>query len=140
MITYGHYVDLNYVTPRGRWYDQSWKGHEYKSGGIITNIGIHLFDILLWLFGDYKAFHNHDIGKDHASGSLELERAKVFWNLSTKGELNRGFLIDKQPVDFTNGFTELHTLSYRHIIEGNGFGLMEARKAIELVNKLRCVE
>lgn len=139
-LSSGHYVDLNYVTPRGKWYAQSWKGNEAKSGGIITNIGIHLFDLLLWLFGDMKESYIHENTATQASGVLQLDSAKVMWRLSLDGKTQRSLLIDREPVDLTNGFTELHTKSYEEIIAGRGFGLEEAKKAIELVNKIRCVE
>jgi UDP-N-acetyl-2-amino-2-deoxyglucuronate dehydrogenase len=139
-VSSGHYVDLKYVTPRGKWYFQSWKGDENKSGGIVTNIGIHLFDMLLWVFGECEQWHVHSKLKSSTTGVLTMQKCKAFWSLSVEGAAERFLLIDGKPFDFTNGFTELHTASYNEIIAGRGFELPEAKKAIELVNKLRCVE
>ena len=135
-VTSGHFVDLKYYTPRGKWYGQSWKGDVSKSGGIITNIGIHLFDMLLWVFGECKECFVHFKEAGSAGGVLSFEKGKAHWLLSTEGELQRTLLIDNDPFDFTKGFTELHTRSYEEILAGRGFGLVEARKAIELVNKM----
>lgn len=142
-------VHLNYITSRGSWYHYSWKGDASKSGGIATNIGIHFFDMLIWIFGNVKHVENTILSEESASGFLELERARVKWNLSinyhhlpesVKAGQKRTFRtlsIDGEEVEFSDGFTELHTASYRNILDGNGFGLEEARPSLELVHKLR---
>lgn len=143
-------VKLRYITKRGPWYHVSWKGNEDRSGGIMTNIGIHFFDFLMWVFGEniedpvlYKNQH------DKAGGKLILEKADVEWSLSIDKEdlpdsckasntpAYRSITIDGEEIEFSSGFTDLHTLSYKKILEGEGFGLEEARKAVELVYKLR---
>ncbi len=142
-------VDLTYVTSRGKWYFHSWKGEESKSGGIATNIGIHFFDMLLWIFGDLKKLKMNTRTADHASGTLELSRARINWFLSinedhlpvlVKNEGKRTFRslrMDGREIEFSDGFTDLHTTSYQEILSGNGFGLVEARPSIELVHKIR---
>jgi UDP-N-acetyl-2-amino-2-deoxyglucuronate dehydrogenase len=142
-------IDLAYVTPRGNWYHSSWKGDIKKSGGIATNIGIHFFDMLIWIFGKVQNIIVHLHEKDRAAGFLELERARVRWFLSinekdipveTKlnGEHSSRFLaVDGNIVDFTNGFADLHTKTYEGILAGNGFGLAEALPSIELVHAIR---
>lgn len=142
-------VDLNYITSRGSWYHYSWKGDVSKSGGIATNIGIHFFDMLIWIFGSVKQIKDTQVNEDSASGFLELERARVNWSLSinydhlpesVKASQKRTFRtlnIDGEEVEFSDGFTELHTASYRNILNGNGFGLEEARPSLELVHQLR---
>ncbi len=142
-------VNLQYITSRGRWYQHSWKGDIQKSGGIATNIGVHFFDILIWVFGNVvnnKVFAN-DIFK--ASGELELENANVNWTLSidendlpvTIKEAGkrtfRSLTINEEAIEFSDGFSDLHTQSYAAIIAGNGFSLLESRKAIELVARIR---
>ena len=119
-------VELNYVTPRGKWYHYSWKGDEIKSGGIATNIGIHFFDMLLWIFGDVKNNFVSHHNKKNACGYLELERANVDWFLSVdKRDLPheswrafRSIKVNGEEIDFSDGFTDLHTDIYRNIIEG----------------------
>lgn len=142
-------VDLKYVTSRGNWYHYSWKGDESKSGGIATNIGVHFFDMLTWVFGDVidNNVELHD--KNRASGELKLDNADVRWFLSidendlpeeVKQKDQRTFrsiLIDNESFEFSEGFTDLHTICYQNIIEGNGFGLEDTRKAIEIVAKIR---
>lgn len=142
-------VDLTYITSRGKWYLHSWKGEESKSGGIATNIGIHFFDMLLWIFGDLKKLEMNTRTADHASGTLELSRAHINWFLSinedhlpvlVKNEGKRTFRslrMDGKEIEFSDGFTDLHTGSYQEILSGNGFGLVEARPSIELVHKIR---
>ena len=142
-----HLVDLRYITPRGPWYFQSWKGKEGQSGGIETNIGIHFFDLLIWLFGDVEKVEVHNRTKKISSGILELERANVIWFLSLNkadipsGEPNRNFyrrmIVDRKEVEFDSVFSELHTESYKEILKGNGFGIEDSYKAIELVSKIR---
>ena len=142
-------VDLKYITSRGNWYHISWKGDVSKSGGIATNIGVHFFDMLTWVFGDVKEnsveYHN----AMSAAGSLKLERANVRWHLSIdendlpkevkeKGKTTfRSILIDGQTFEFSDGFTDLHTLSYEKILAGQGFFLAETKKSIELVHQIR---
>ena len=142
-------VDLNYITSRGKWYFHSWKGEDMKSGGIATNIGIHFFDMLLWVFGELKSSHVKSYEFDHASGHLELERAKVNWSLSINEEhlppdvkkhgkrTYRSLKMNGGEIEFSDGFTDLHTASYKAILTGNGFGLQEARPSIELAYQLR---
>ena len=142
-------VELIYITSRGNWYHTSWKGDIQKSGGIATNIGVHFFDMLMWIFGSVKL---NDVIKhtdDTAAGTLELERATVNWMLSINentlptdvrdaGKRTfRTLSIDGEEFEFSDGFTELHTLSYKNILAGNGFPLSETRRAIQLVHDIR---
>ena len=142
-------VDLAYITCRGRWYDYSWKGEESKSGGIATNIGIHFFDMLTWIFGDLidsKVF----VREQHKmAGFLQLKNANVRWFLSIdyqdlpseirqKGQHTyRSINIDNSEFEFSNGFADLHTETYRQIMNGNGFGPEEAKSSIDIVYKIR---
>lgn len=142
-------VDLTYVTSRGRWYLQSWKGDTSKSGGIATNIGVHFFDMLHFLFGDLQnnAVHVHE--PTRAGGFLEYERARVRWYMSldvndVPAELRkagqrtfRSITIDGEEIEFSEGFTDLHTRSYEEILAGRGFRLEENRRAIETVSAIR---
>jgi UDP-N-acetyl-2-amino-2-deoxyglucuronate dehydrogenase len=142
-------VDLEYITARGNWYHSSWKGDIYKSGGITTNIGIHFFDVLLWIFGDVKENIVHQHGADTASGKLELEKAEVNWMLSINGDTlpdeikrtgshtYRSLVIDEQAVEFSDGFGELHTRSYKEILGGNGITLAETKNVIQLLHDIR---
>jgi UDP-N-acetyl-2-amino-2-deoxyglucuronate dehydrogenase len=142
-------VDLTYITSRGKWYFHSWKGEEIKSGGIATNIGIHFFDMLLWVFGKVRNSSVSAYEADHAAGYLELEKARINWSLSinedhlpdevkAKGKRTfRSLKMDGMEIEFSDGFTELHTNSYREILAGRGFGLAEARPSIELAYQLR---
>jgi UDP-N-acetyl-2-amino-2-deoxyglucuronate dehydrogenase len=142
-------IDLDYITSRGHWYFSSWKGDIQKSGGIATNIGIHFFDMLIWIFGDVKESSVTKHSKDTAAGILELENASVNWRLSidvnqlpTELKLAgkrtyRSLNIDRKSFEFSDGFTELHTKSYAEILAGNGFPISETRKAIELVHNIR---
>ena len=142
-------VDLNYVTSRGAWYQHSWKGDQSKSGGIATNIGIHFFDMLLWIFGKVKESKLGEISADHASGTLKLERANITWFLSINAEhlpqearlkgkrTYRSLKIQGKEVEFSDGFGDLHTESYQEILAGRGFGLSDARPSIELTHLLR---
>ena len=141
----GNEVELKYVTPRGEWFHYSWKGDEVKSGGIATNIGIHFFDMLLWIFGDVKNnFVSHHT-KHSAGGYLELERANINWELSvderdlphSEWKAFRSIKINGEEIDFSDGFTDLHTKSYEEILNGNGFTLEDSRPAIDLVHKIR---
>lgn len=142
-------VDLSYVTSRGSWYSNSWKGLEEKSGGITMNIGIHFFDMLLWLFGDVQESFVYTREGKKASGFLELESARVRWFLSIDqadipeeilaiGQRTfRSITVDENEVEFSSGFTDLHTTSYEHILTGGGFSVKDARPSIELVYKIR---
>jgi UDP-N-acetyl-2-amino-2-deoxyglucuronate dehydrogenase len=142
-------IDLDYITSRGHWYFSSWKGDIQKSGGIATNIGVHFFDMLMWIFGDVKESTVTKHSKDAASGILELEHASVNWHLSidanqlpaeVKAAGKRTFRalnINGESFEFSDGFTELHTKSYQEILAGNGFPISETRKAIELVHNIR---
>ncbi|MBN2341083.1 MAG: Gfo/Idh/MocA family oxidoreductase [Deltaproteobacteria bacterium] len=142
-------VSLEYLTGRGPWYQQSWKGREERSGGLVTNIGIHFFDMLLWLFGEPEQMNVTVLTPTNARGTLSLKHADVTWHLSVDfGQLPfaaapgqtttyRSITIDGEALDFTGGFTDLHTRSYEEILNGNGFGIDDARPAIELVHRIR---
>ncbi|MAZ54327.1 MAG: oxidoreductase [Flavobacteriales bacterium] len=142
-------VDLSYLTSRGNWYFTSWKGDITKSGGIATNIGIHFFDMLTWIFGKVKINQCHLSKEDRASGFLELERARVRWFLSINYDLIpknikeigqrtfRSITVEGDEIEFSGGFTDLHTKSYKAIIDGNGFGLKEAKTSINIVHNIR---
>lgn len=142
-------IDLAYITSRGHWYYTSWKGDVSKSGGIATNIGVHFYDMLTWIFGDVKKNVVHIHTHDRAAGYFELERARVRWFLSINadtlpeavkargGRTFRSLTMEGDEIEFSDGFTELHTYSYEHILEGKGFGLEEARKSIEIVHDIR---
>ena len=142
-----HLVNLTYITPRGKWYGRSWKGDETKSGGLATNIGIHLFDVLLWLFGKVQKIEVNVKTNEMVCGIMELERANVVWFLSLNrrdipsGEKNRNFyrqmIVDGKEVRFDNVFNELHTEAYKQILDGNGFGIKDVRPSIELTFKIR---
>ena len=142
-------VDLTYLTSRGNWYFTSWKGADDKSGGIATNIGVHFYDMLGWIFGDLKTNVSHLKQPDANAGYLEFQHARVKWFLSVsynyipeevKAQGQRTFrsiTVDGKEIEFSGGFTDLHTLSYEHILQGGGFGLNEARKSIEIVSCIR---
>ena len=142
-----HQIELKYITSRGRWYFNSWKGDIGKSGGVATNIGIHFFDMLMWIFGSVRVSrvtHRTDYGM---KGELELENADVNWHLSVdRNDLPpeadghptwRSLTTDGKEFEFSHGFTDLHTEVYRDILSGGGFGLVDSRSAIELVHKIR---
>jgi UDP-N-acetyl-2-amino-2-deoxyglucuronate dehydrogenase len=142
-------VDLTYITSRGKWYFISWKGNDEKSGGVTTNIGIHFFDMLMWVFGSVKKSELHISEPVKASGYIELERARIKWFLSVdfkdlpKSALEKGMTtfrslkIEEDQIEFSDGFKDLHTLSYENILAGNGFGLREARASINLAHDIR---
>lgn len=144
-----HEVDLTYITSRGNWYLQSWKGDENKSGGIATNIGVHFFDMLSFLFGARQDSLVHLKEATKASGYLEYEHARVRWFLSLdvndvpasardQGQRTyRSITVDGDELEFSGGFTDLHTRSYEEILAGRGFGLEENRSAIEAVADIR---
>ncbi len=141
-------IDLTYITARGKWYYASWKGDESRSGGIVANIGIHFFDMLLWIFGVVKEQQVHRYTHDSAAGYLQLERANIRWFLSINSEhldatdttVERSLRIDGDAIDFTTGFTNLHTESYKKIMIGEGYGIAENLPAIELVRQIRTAE
>jgi UDP-N-acetyl-2-amino-2-deoxyglucuronate dehydrogenase len=142
-------VDLSYITSRGKWYFMSWKGDTQKSGGIATNIGVHFFDMLAMLFGSVQEniVHHHD-GKN-AAGFLRLEKARVRWFLSIDyntlpEEVKkigvrtfRSITIEGKEIEFSGGFTDLHTVSYQHILNGTGFRVEEARQGIQIAYDIR---
>jgi UDP-N-acetyl-2-amino-2-deoxyglucuronate dehydrogenase len=142
-------VDLTYLTSRGSWYYASWKGDVQKSGGIATNIGIHFFDMLTWVFGAVKENIVHLHEHDRASGYMELQNARVRWFLSineetlpaeirAKGQRTyRSISVDGEEIEFSDGFFDLHTSSYENILKGSGFGLEDARTSVEIVHEIR---
>jgi len=142
-------VDLTYITSRGKWYYSSWKGDVHKSGGIATNIGVHFYDMLQWVFGPVKENVVHVMSFDRVAGYLELQKARVRYFLSINAEClppnavqgekrtYRTLSIDGDEFEFSAGFTELHTRSYERILAGNGFRIAEARPSIEIVSDIR---
>lgn len=142
-----HAVDLTYITSRGNWYFSSWKGDESKSGGVATNIGVHFFDMLMWIFGPVREFQVHHADTGCMSGYLCLEHADVRWFLSVDrshlpvaagGKATyRSITVDGEEMEFSEGFTDLHTVVYREILAGRGFGVEDARPSICLVHDLR---
>lgn len=142
-------IDLQYYTSRGKWYHFSWKGDLNKSGGIATNIGVHFYDMLMWIFGGVKESKVYEHGKSKASGFLALERANVNWILSVDydnipkhikdsgARTYRSIKIGEDEFEFSGGFTELHTKSYQDILDGGGFRISEASRAINLVHDIR---
>ncbi len=140
-------IDLTYITPRGKWYLESWKGDNEKSGGVVMNIGIHFFDMLIWIFGKAQSVQLHYLDDTKASGFMELEKARVRWFLSTdandlpeeKKKENKAYrliTIDGQELEFSEGFTDLHTEVYKRTLAGNGFGIDDVRPSINLVYEL----
>ena len=142
-------IDLTYLTSRGKWYYASWKGDDLKSGGVATNIGIHFFDMLNWIFGDVIENIIHIQTHDRASGYMILKKARVRWFLSINSDLipderkklnkftYRSIRVNNEEIDFTDGFTDLHTQSYSEILSGKGFGLAQAKPSIEIIHKIR---
>ena len=142
-------VDLTYITGRGQWYYRSWKGDVEKSGGIATNIGIHFFDMLIWIFGKVKSNMVHYSDKSTAAGFLMLEKARVRWFLSldtrfvpeperASGKRTyRSITVDREEIEFSEGFTDLHIKSYQEILSGKGFPISETRPSIETVYEIR---
>ena len=145
-------IDLTYITSRGKWYDASWKGESSKSGGIATNIGVHFYDMLSWIFGSVQENVVHLRTPHKAAGYLEFENARVRWFLSIDAEdlpkevkekqqrTFRAITIDREELEFSDGFTELHTISYQKILQHQGFGLAEVRPSIEIVHDIRNAE
>jgi UDP-N-acetyl-2-amino-2-deoxyglucuronate dehydrogenase len=144
-----HVVQLAYLTARGRWYDVSWKGVEERSGGIVTNIGIHFFDLLVWLFGGVERSEVHLRDGKRAAGTLILANADVQWYLSAesvdlpftpepgKRTTYRSLVVDGEQLEFSDGFTDLHTRVYEDVLAGRGFGIDDARSSIELTYRIR---
>lgn len=135
-------INIEYVTPRGIWYAHSWKGDERRSGGIGTNIGIHLFDLVTWLFGRARNITIIDSRNDSILGKIDLERADVDFMLSIGNKLSkrRIFEIDGEKIDLGNSFMELHTIVYREIIAGRGFGVDDALPGVELAETIRKIK
>lgn len=145
-------IDLAYITSRGNWYYTSWKGDVSKSGGIATNIGVHFYDMLTWIFGDVQEQKVHIHSHDRAAGLMHLKQAKVRWFLSINADTlpdivrakgartYRSLTLEGEEIEFSDGFTELHTHSYQHVLEGQGFGLEEAKSSIQLVHDIRYSE
>lgn len=144
-----HDIDLTYITSRGKWYQWSWKGDVARSGGVATNIGIHFFDMLSWIFGNVESSIVHHHSEERAAGLIRLKNANVRWLLSINSDdlpaeavaqnkrTYRSIRVDGNEFEFSEGFTELHTLSYQKIIAGEGFRATEARPSIELVYNIR---
>ena len=142
-------IDLSYITTRGKWYLKSWKGDISKSGGVATNIGIHFFDMITWIFGRVQENVVHLYTPDKAAGFLQLEKARVRWFLSLdyhdlpsaatgKGmRTYRSITVDGKEIEFSGGFTDLHTVTYQNILLGNGYGIDDARESIELTDYVR---
>ena len=142
-------IDLTYLTSRGKWYFVSWKGDEAKSGGIASNIGVHFYDMLSWIFGEVKENIVHLKTPDANSGTLVLKNANVRWFLSVnydyipedikaQGQTTfRSITVDGDEIEFSGGFKDLHTRSYEEILKGNGFGLDNAYGSIDIVSQIR---
>ncbi|HBE44884.1 MAG TPA: oxidoreductase [Deltaproteobacteria bacterium] len=142
-------IDLTYITSRGRWYLYSWKGNKEKSGGVATNIGIHFFDMLQWIFGKVQQNIVHLSESTRVAGYLELEKARIRWLLSldrndlpeiarANGKTTyRSITVNNEEVEFSEGFTDLHTVSYQEILKDNGFGLDDVRPSIEIAHDIR---
>lgn len=142
-------INLTYITSRGAWYHRSWKGDIEKSGGVATNIGVHFFDMLTWIFGPETENIVHVRENDHAAGFLQLRNARVNWFLSINREhlpeqakaakktTYRSITVDGEEIEFSDGFGDLHTESYKSILEGKGYGLADARTSINIVHGIR---
>lgn len=142
-------INMTYITSRGNWYSVSWKGDIQKSGGVATNIGIHFFDMLSWIFGETRKNIVHFSEPRKAAGYLELENARVRWFLSldyndipvkckeSGSRTYRSITVNGEEIEFSEGFADLHTLTYREIIDGRGFGLKEARQSVETAYTIR---
>jgi UDP-N-acetyl-2-amino-2-deoxyglucuronate dehydrogenase len=145
-------IDLTYLTSRGKWYFVSWKGDVKKSGGIASNIGVHFYDMLSWIFGEVEDQSIHLKQSDVIAGSFKLKNANVRWFLSVNHNYipdevkslgqnyYRSILVDGEEIEFSSGFTDLHTKSYQEILKGNGFGLDEAYSSIDIISKIRNLE
>jgi UDP-N-acetyl-2-amino-2-deoxyglucuronate dehydrogenase len=144
-----HVVQLSYLTARGRWYDVSWKGVDERSGGIVINIGIHFFDLLAWLFGPVERAEVHLRETKRAAGTMVLQNADVQWYLSAEASdlpftpvpggktTFRSIVVDGEQLEFSEGFTDLHTRVYEEVLAGRGFGIAEARPSIEMSHRIR---
>lgn len=142
-------IELTYITSRGHWYFTSWKGDIERSGGIATNIGVHFFDMLMWIFGQVRDCKVHIHSHDRAAGYLHLERARVRWFLCINGDVipeeirskgirtYRSLKIENQSFEFSNVFNKLHTRSYEQIFRGEGFGIADTYPAIDLIHQIR---
>jgi len=142
-------VNLTYITSRGKWYHVSWKGDIHKSGGVATNIGIHFFDMLSWIFGEVSEVSIDDFASDFAKGKLKLQRANVNWNLSINADhlppaalaagkrTFRSITIGEEELEFSEGFADLHTESYREILAGHGFGIKDTANSIRIAEQIR---
>lgn len=147
-----HEVELTYITSRGPWYHVSWKGQQDKSGGVATNIGVHFFDLLLWLFGSVNGIKVYYSDDSRMSGFIELEHARVRWFLSVDSSdlpfpvkaggkaTYRSITVDGREIEFSEGFTDLHTRVYEETLAGRGFGIKDARPSIELTYAIRTAE
>ncbi|MDF1545508.1 MAG: Gfo/Idh/MocA family oxidoreductase [bacterium] len=147
-----HDVRLTYITSRGPWYLVSWKGQPERSGGLATNIGVHFFDLFMWLFDGVQSNKVHHASPTKSGGFLELKNARVQWFLSIDAEdlpaeavensqsTYRSITVDGEEIEFSGGFSDLHTVIYKNTLEGNGFGLDAARPSIELVHNIRVAE
>lgn len=142
-------IDLTYITSRGHWYHHSWKGDPAKSGGVATNIGIHFFDMLIWIFGGVKETTVHLLTPEKAAGYIQLKNARIRWFLSIdyadipaqvkrSGKRTfRSLVVNGEEIEFSEGFTDLHTVTYKEILKGRGFGLTDARPSVELAHEIR---
>lgn len=142
-------IDLTYITSRGHWYHHSWKGDNAKSGGVATNIGVHFFDMLIWIFGGVKESRVHLLNENKAAGFLQLQNARVRWFLSIdyndlpaavkrSGKRTfRSLVMNGEEIEFSEGFTDLHTVTYQEILKGKGYGLTDAKPSVELVHDIR---
>jgi UDP-N-acetyl-2-amino-2-deoxyglucuronate dehydrogenase len=142
-------VKLTYITSRGKWYHVSWKGDVHKSGGVATNIGIHFFDMLSWIFGEVEEVSIDDYANDFTNGKMRLKRANVNWNLSINADhipaaalaagkrTFRSITIEGEELEFSEGFTDLHTESYREILAGRGFGITDTANSIRIAEQIR---
>lgn len=152
--SHDHDICLTYLTPRGPWFNVSWKGSDKLAGGIITNIGIHFLDVLMWIFGEYKAVKIHYADPHRIAGYLELESARVKWFLSTSfqdvirekrrrgvnGNAIRDLIVNGEQIDLSHNFRELHTEVYRKILEGHGHGIEDSRPSITLAHKIQTIK
>lgn len=144
-----HDIELTYITSRGKWYFYSWKGDIKKSGGVVTNIGIHFFDMLSWIFGRVESSTVHVAEDNKAAGLLRLKKANVKWYLSLDSKdlpkkaikegkpTYRSIKIDEEEIEFSGGFTDLHTISYQDILDGKGYGINDSSNSIEIAHMIR---
>ena len=145
-------IKLTYLTSRGKWYFISWKGDNYKSGGIASNIGVHFFDMLSWIFGEVQKNTVHLKTSDTNAGPLRFKNARVNWFLSVNSKYlpqsvkdqgqttYRSITINEDEIEFSDGFKDLHTRSYEEMLKGNGFGLDDAFESVSIVSQIRKME